>query len=460
VLKSFRGGVHPDDSKKYTANKPIEIAPIPDKVFIPVRQHIGAPTSPVVQKGDEVKKGQLIAKSDAFVSANIYASISGKVVDVGDYPHPTFGKCLAIVIENDEKDEWVEGIPTSRNWKELSVKEMLGIIREAGIVGMGGATFPVHVKLAPPPDKKVDVFILNGAECEPYLTADYRSMLENSDKVVAGVQIIMKILNVEKAFVGIEDNKPDAIEAMKKAFEGTKVQVVGLPTKYPQGAEKMLINVLTGREVPSGGLPADVGAVVQNVGTCIAISDAVERGIPLIQRVTTISGGAIKEPKNILVRIGTTFKDAIDFCGGFKEEPVKIISGGPMMGFAQSNLDIPIMKGSSGILGLTKNDTNEGKESSCIRCGRCLKACPMHLNPSMLSILGQKDLYKEAKEEYNLFDCVECGSCVYTCPAKRRIVQYIRYLKSENKAAQAREKAKADKAKEKEEAKNKEEVIK
>ncbi|MHC6179475.1 electron transport complex subunit RsxC [Clostridium sp. JNZ X4-2] len=450
MLKSFRGGVHPNDSKKYTANKPIEKAPVPDKVYIPVRQHIGAPTSPIVKKGDEVKKGQLIAKSDAFVSANVHSSVSGKVVDVAEYPHPSFGKCLSIVIENDGKDEWVEGIPVSRNWSELTEKDIIGIIREAGIVGMGGATFPVHVKLSPPPNKNIDVFILNGAECEPYLTSDYRSMLEYADRIVSGVKIIMKVLKVEKGFIGIEDNKKDAVENMKKAFQGTNVQVVGLPTKYPQGAEKMLINVLTGREVPSGGLPMDVGAVVQNAGTCIAVSDAVERGIPLIQRITTVSGGAIKEPKNLLVRVGTTFKDVIDFCGGFTETPVKVLSGGPMMGMAESNLDVPIIKGVSGILALTKNDVNTGVESACIRCGRCLKACPMGLNPSMLSILGQNNLYEEAKEDYNLLDCVECGSCVYTCPAKRNIVQYIKYLKSENAAAAAREKAKAAKEKEKE----------
>ncbi|MCC9295684.1 electron transport complex subunit RsxC [Clostridium sp. WLY-B-L2] len=454
MLKSFRGGVHPDDSKRYTADKPIEKAPVPDKVYIPVRQHIGAPTSPIVKKGDEVKKGQLIAKSDAFVSANVHSSVSGKVVDVAEYPHPNFGKCLSIVIQNDGNDEWAEGIPVERNWNDLTGKEIIGIIREAGIVGMGGATFPAHVKLSPPPNKKIDVFILNGAECEPYLTSDYRSMLEYTDRIASGIKIIMKVLNVERGFVGIEDNKKKAIEIMTKAFEGTNVQVVGLPTKYPQGAEKMLINVLTGREVPSGGLPMDVGAVVQNVGTCIAVSDAVERGIPLIQRVTTVSGGAVKEPKNLLVRVGTTFKDVIDFCGGFKDTPVKILSGGPMMGMAESNLDIPVIKGVSGILALAKSDVNTGTESACIRCGRCIKACPMGLNPSMLSILGQNNLYEEAKEDYNLLDCVECGSCVYTCPAKRNIVQYIKYMKSKNAAAAAREKAKAA-AKEKEKEKEK-----
>ncbi|MBP2033717.1 electron transport complex protein RnfC [Clostridium algifaecis] len=443
MIKSFRGGVHPDGSKKYTANKPIEIAPIPDKVFIPVRQHIGAPASPVVQKGDLVKKGQLIAKSGGFVSSNVHASISGKVLDVGDYPHPNFGMCTSIVIENDGKDEWEEGIPTSRKFEDLSENEIMDIIKEKGIVGMGGATFPTHVKLSPPKDKTVDTFILNAAECEPYLTADHRAMLEYDDKIVSGVKIVEKLLKPKKCYVGIEDNKPDAIENMKKAFSGTGVEVVGLPTKYPQGAEKMLIKVLTGKEVPSGGLPVDVGVVVQNVGTVIAISDAVERNIPLIQRITTVSGGAIKEPKNILVRIGTTFEEVIKFCGGFSKDPVKLITGGPMMGFALSNLDVPVIKGVSGILAISKEDANTGEESPCIRCGRCINACPMGLNPSMLSILGQNDLYEEAKEDYNLLDCIECGSCVFTCPAKRNIVQYIKY--SKDKARNAANKAKAEK---------------
>lgn len=441
MFKSFRGGVHPNDRKSYTSGKAIEVLPVPNKVTIPVRQHIGAPCSPVVKKGDEVKKGQVIAKTDAFVSANIHASISGTVVDIGDYNHPVFGKCQAIVIENDGKDEWVEGIPVERNdWEKLDKKELLNIIKEAGIVGMGGATFPTHVKLSPPPDKKVDTFILNAAECEPYLTADHRMMLEQSERIVNGVKITMKVLGIDKGYVGIEQNKPDAIDVMTKAFEGTGVQVVGLPTKYPQGAEKMLIKVLVDKEVPSGGLPADVGVVVQNVGTVAAISDAVLKGIPLIERVTTVSGGAIKEPKNLLVRVGTLFSDAIEYCGGFSETPEKLLSGGPMMGMAQSHIDLPIIKGVSGILALSKKDINSGKESACIHCGRCVEVCPMHLVPSKLSILGERGLFEQAKEEANLLDCVECGSCVYVCPAKRNIVQYIKYCKAQNAAQNAKKK--------------------
>jgi electron transport complex protein RnfC len=446
MAKSFRGGVHPNDRKIYTAGKPIEIAPLPSKVVIPVRQHIGAPCTPIVNKGDEVKKGQIIAKSDAFVSSNIHASISGKVIDVADYPHPVFGKCLSIVIENDGKDEWIAGIPVERDWQTLDEKSIKNIIREAGVVGMGGATFPTHVKLAPPPEKKIDTFILNAAECEPYLTADHRMMLEESGRIVTGVKIVMKALGVTKGYVGIENNKMDAVEVMTKAFAGTGIEVVAVPTKYPQGAEKMLIKVLAGKEVPSGGLPMDVGAVVQNVGTVAAICDAVTKGIPLIERVVTVSGKAIKEPKNLLVRIGTSFQDAIDFCGGFSSTPEKIIMGGPMMGFAQPGTDLPIIKGVSGILAFAEGEANTGTQSPCIRCGRCVEACPMGLNPSMLSILGERNLYEEAKEDFNLLDCVECGSCVYVCPAKRNIVQYVKYSKALNAAKAAAEKAKADKS--------------
>ncbi|MFW2490079.1 electron transport complex subunit RsxC [Clostridium chromiireducens] len=434
MLKSFLGGIHPKDSKNYTFGKAIEIPPLPKKVIIPVSQHIGAPCVPIVKVGDLVKKGQVIAKSDAFMHSPIHSSISGKVIEVSELPHASRAKCLAVVIENDGLDEWIEGVPLHREWKKLDGEEIKNIIKEAGIVGLGGATFPTHVKLSPSKDKKIDVFILNAAECEPFLTADYRMMLEYTERIVTGVEIVMKVLNVKKGFVGVEDNKPEAVRVMKEAFKGSNVEVVSLPTKYPQGAEKMLIKVLTNREVPVGGLPMDVGAVVQNVGTTIAICDAVVNGIPLIERVTTVSGDAIKEPKNLLLRIGTKFRDVIDYCNGFSKTPEKIIMGGPMMGIAQFSLDVPIIKGVSGIVALSPEAVNSGEESACIRCGRCVNACPMGLIPSMLSILGERQKFKEAKEEYSLFNCIECGSCTYTCPAKRNIVQYVKYLKAQNQA--------------------------
>lgn len=433
MLKSFLGGIHPKDSKEYAYNKSIESPPIPLIVTIPMSQHIGAPCTPIVKVGDKVKKGQLIAKSDAFMHSPIHASTSGDVIKIEEMPHTTMVKCMSIVIKSDGLDEWEEGIPTQRDWDKLEIQEIKDIIKSAGIVGMGGATFPTHVKLSPSADKKIDTFILNAAECEPYLTADYRAMLEYAERIVTGVKIVMKTLGVNKGIVGIEDNKPQAIKTMKDAFKGTSIEVVGLPTKYPQGAEKMLIKVLTNREVPQGGLPMDVGVVVQNVGTVIAIADAVVNGIPLIERVTTVSGDSIKEPKNLLLKIGTSFKDAIEYCGGFSKTPEKVIMGGPMMGFAQFSLDVPVAKGVSGILGLSKDVVNSGQESPCIRCGRCVEACPMGLIPSMLSILGERHKFQEAKDEYGLLNCIECGSCVYTCPAKRNIVQYIRYSKAQSR---------------------------
>jgi electron transport complex protein RnfC len=440
MAKSFRGGVHPDDRKRYTAAKSIEVAPLPQKVIIPTRQHLGAPCAPVVKVGELVKKGQVVAEAQAFVASPIHASTSGKVVEIAEYPHPVFGTCQAVVIESDGQDEWIPGLPLSRDWQSIDSKELKEIVRLAGIVGMGGATFPTHVKMSPPPEKPIDSFILNGAECEPYLTADHRVMLEQTERIITGMKIAMKILAVNKGYVGIEENKPDAIEVMRKACAGSSIEVVPLQTKYPQGAEKTLIKVVIGREVPSGGLPMDVGAVVQNVGTLVAMADAVEKGIPLIERVATVTGGAVAEPKNILLRVGATFAQAVAMCGGFKDQPVKVIMGGPMMGMAQRTLDVPVIKGTSGILALSAADVNIGPEQPCIRCGRCVDACPMGLVPSMLSILGERGVFATAKEEYDLLDCVECGSCVYVCPAKRNIVHYVKLCKAQNAAAAAAQK--------------------
>ncbi len=429
MRKSFKGGIHPDDSKRFTERKFIETMPLPESVVIPVRQHIGAPCTPLVAKGDVVKTGQVIAVSEGMVSSPVHATLSGMVTDVGDYPHPVFGQCLSICIKSDGLDTWVEGLPMERDWRSMSSDEILKIIHEAGVVGMGGATFPTHVKLAVPPNKKIELFILNGAECEPYLTADHRVMLEQSSRIVTGVQIALKLIRGEKAVIGIEDNKPDAIQAMKKACEGTKIQVMALPAKYPQGSEKMMIKIITGREVPPGRLPMDVGVVVDNVATVVAIADAVEHGIPLIQRVTTISGSAIREPKNLLIRLGTSFKDIIDFCGGFKVAPAKIIMGGPMMGYAQSILDVTVIKGVSGILALNKKEVHDGASRPCIRCGRCVTVCPHGLTPAMFATLSENGLFMEAKEDYHLLDCAECGCCVYICPSKRDIVQHVRTSK-------------------------------
>lgn len=432
MLKAFKGGIHPKDMKHLTERMPIEVMPFPKKLVIPVRQHIGAPATPIVNKGDVVKKGQLIAEANGFVSSNIHASTSGTVVDIADLPNPVYGKCLSIVIEADGEDQWMEGLPTQREWKSLSNEDMLKMIQQAGIVGMGGASFPTHVKLSPPKEAKIDTFILNAAECEPYLTADHRMLVENAEKVITGIQIIQKLIGVEHLWIGIEDNKKDAIEMMEKACAGTGIKVATLQTRYPQGAEKMLIKAICNREVPSGKLPMDIGVVVNNVGTAIAIADAICSGIPSIERVTTISGKAVAQPKNLLIRVGTLFQDVVDYCGGMKEEPEKIVMGGPMMGFAQSTLNIPVTKGVSGILCLVKSEVNESKQKPCIRCGRCVEVCPIGLVPAMFGILGEKDYYEEAKEEYNLLDCAECGCCVYVCPSKRNLVQYVKYFKFKN----------------------------
>jgi len=431
VLKSFRGGVHPPGNKSYSENAPIVNGPLPSKVVIPVSQHIGAPGTPIVQVGDMVKKGQLIARSDAAMTSFVHASISGKVVEIGEYPSSYRDKSIAIVIESDGLDEWAPGLPMNRDWEKLDIEELHSIIKQAGLVGMGGANFPSATKLTYGPDKKIDTVLLNGSECEPYLTCDYRLMVERANQIAAGFQIALKSLNVKRGIVGIEDNKPQAIEIMTKAFEGTGVEVVPLETKYPQGAERMFIKALTGREIPAGGRHFNIGIVGLNVGTVNSLYEAVVHGIPVIEKVVTITGDAITEPKNVMTRIGTSFKDLVDFCGGYSKTPEKIINGGPMMGYAQSSLDIPVVKGVAGITVLSKDALSYGEELPCIRCGRCVEACPIGLIPSMLSILGERHKFKEAKDEFGLLNCIECGSCAYICPSKRNIVQYIRHAKSQ-----------------------------
>ena len=446
MFHRFFGGIHPHDGKELAKGAPIETMPAPDVVAIPLSQHIGAPCKPCVKIGERVLRGQRIATTDAFLHADIHASVSGKVKKFEDG---------AIVIENDGEDAWTDGLPLDRDWHAMTKEELLAAVKDAGIVGMGGATFPAFVKLAP--KKPVDVLILNGAECEPYLTADDRLMREEGERVAEGARILAKILGVQRAVIAIEDNKPEAADAMRAAVtkaEATgkdgdlpKIEVAQLRTRYPQGAEKMLIYAITGREVPLGGLPMDAGAVVQNVATAAAIYDACAHGLPLTERITTVSGDAIAHPKNLRVRIGTSYQDVIDYCGGFSASPDKILAGGPMMGRAQERLDVPITKGSSGILALTRKLTEHGPELNCIRCGRCVQACPMGLIPSMLSILGQRKDVVKARDDYGVMNCVECGCCTYVCPAKRNIVQYIRATKGAVKALAAKEKAK-QKAKE------------
>jgi len=427
---TFERGIHPEEAKELTADIPIIKTSLPERVVIPLSQHTGAPSKPEVEIGDIVKRGQLIGSPQGFVSAPVHASISGRVIAIADFLHPSGRMLPSIVIESDGKDESVT-FEENPNYLNLSPEEIKALIRNAGIVGLGGAAFPTSVKLSPPNEKPIDAVIINGAECEPYLTADHRLMLECSQEIVEGLKIIMKALGVNKGYIGIENNKPDAIEKMRETVsKESNIEVWSLKTKYPQGAEKMLIKSITGREVPSRGLPMDVGVVVQNVGTAFAIYETVRYGKPLIERIVTITGRGIKEPKNMLVRIGTLMSNLVEQCSGFTNEVVKIIVGGPMMGFAQWSLDVPVVKGVSGILVFTEDDYVSSEEYfPCIRCGSCIDACPMRLNPSMLSILSEKTHYEETKE-YNLFDCFECGVCAYVCPSNRPIVQFIRVAKS------------------------------
>ena len=434
---SFAGGIHPPHSKYCTEGKKVELCRVPDIVRIPLQQHMGAPCEALVKPGDKVKLGQKIGRPKGFVSAPVHSSVSGIVqsIEAADQPNGTRG--LAVVIRNDGEDTPEESMRPGK-LEQLSAEELKDIVMESGIVGMGGAAFPTHVKLSPPPEKTIDTVILNGAECEPFLTCDTRLMLENPEDILYGLKVIMKILGVSNAYIGIEDNKPEAVRTMSSAAEKeTGVQVVGLRTKYPQGAEKQLIYAITGRQVPSGGLPMDIGAVVNNVGTAAAIAHAVRTGEPLIQRIVTVSGGAVSEPKNLLVRIGTSFRDVIDFCGGWEEEPAKIISGGPMMGIAQHTLDVPVTKGTSGILLFTEKEAAMPEASNCIRCGRCVSVCPIHLMPLFLSAQSLKGNYEEA-DKLHALDCIECGSCSFICPAARPLLQSICVAKKEILAARKR----------------------
>ncbi len=426
-LKSFAGGLHPPDSKKYSAHKPIERCPLPEELIIPAAQHIGAPAEICVAVGDQVKKGQVIANAKGFVSVPIHASTSGEVIAVEPRPHPMGRPLPAVVIKPDGAEQWDESI-SGNDPEQLDVDTLKRLICNAGIVGLGGATFPAHVKLSPPEGKTIDTLILNGVECEPYLTADHRLMLEETERLIDGINILRKVLNIETAIVGIEANKPDAIEKLTPECAVYNIQVQPLKVQYPQGAEKQLIDACTGRQVPSGGLPMDCGVVVQNVGTCAAISDAIRLGRPLVERIATVTGPGIKEPKNLLITIGTPLTHMVEQCSGLNGEPAKIIMGGPMMGQTQLALDVPAIRGTSGLLVFREEDLPSKQVGPCIRCGRCIGVCPIHLQPTSIATYARLDMVDEA-ESYNALDCIECGCCTYICPATLPLVQSIRYIK-------------------------------
>ena len=423
-LLTFKGGVHPNDGKSLAKDKEIvELLPKGDLVY-PLSQHIGAPASPVVKKGDHVLKGQMIAEAGGFVSAPIYASVSGTVKAIEPHVNPTGAKVNCIVIENDGQYEEVE-YPPVKPLSELTKEEILNMIANAGIVGMGGAGFPTRVKLSPKEPDKIDYIIANCAECEPYITADYRRMMETPELLVEGMKVILKLFDNAKGIFGVEDNKPDCIAKLKELVKDEpRMEVKTLMTKYPQGAERQLIYATTGRAINSTMLPADAGCVVDNVETVISIYNAVVKGIPSMERVVTVSGYGVANPGNYKVLFGTNQRELVEAAGGLKEGCEKVISGGPMMGFAMYTLDTPITKTSSSILCLSKDEVSASTATACINCGRCVEACPSRIIPSRLADLAER--HDEAGfVKMNGLECVECGSCSYVCPAKRHLKQAI-----------------------------------
>jgi electron transport complex protein RnfC len=431
-MNTFRlGGVHPQENK-LASDSAIELFPLQQKAVIFVSQHLGAPSTPVVQKGDKVKTGQLLAKAETFICANTHSPYTGVISKIDVATDFNGYKKLAFYIDVEE-DEWCEEIDTSEDIVQdikLSSQEIVERIKDRGIVGLGGAAFPTHVKYMVPEDKHVDYIIINAAECEPYLTSDNRLLLEHTEEILIGIEIMKKAVKVDKAKIGIETNKPQAIAALKalvSKYPGT--EVVPLKTKYPQGAEKQLIYALTKREVPSGKLPIEVGCIVNNVGTAFAIYQAVQKNRPLIDNILTFTGKGVTNNKNLLVRVGTSIQAIIDYCGGLPEDTGKVINGGPMMGKAMMDLSAPTTKTTSSILVMTNKESSRKKTTNCLRCGKCVSACPMGLEPIQIALLAKQERWEEAEKECAM-DCIECGSCLFTCPAGQPLLDIIRVAKS------------------------------
>ena len=420
-LEGYYGGVHPSERKEATEHLKLQQFPDPETVVIPLSMHAGAPANPVVQVGDTVKVGQKIGEAAGFISSPVHSSVSGTVTAIENHGHATRGECLSVVIKSDGKNTLHESVQPNKDLDSLTPDEIVEIVKEAGIVGMGGAGFPTSVKLKPA--KPVDTILLNGCECEPLLTAYHRVLLEFADDVIFGLKAIIKAVGAEKGLIVIEDNKPDAIELMKeKAADCSDIDVVVAKTKYPQGAEKMLIKRVMGRQVPRGGLPADVGCVVSNISTTKAIADAIQKGMPLVERVVTVTGEHVKNPGNFLVKIGTNTKDLLDYCGGETGEDITVKAGGPMMGFVLSDVNVPIMKGSNGIIAV---DTDYTKEQPCIKCGRCMDVCPMELSPLYFAKFADEENWQGMKDK-NVMDCIECRCCEYICSSKIPLVTKIK----------------------------------
>lgn len=414
---TFRHGVHPPDSKELTNVLPTRRLPFPERIALPLRQHAGAPARCLVSPGDRVERGDKIAASDGFVSVPIHASAAGTVAAIDWWPHPDGSLTETVLIDVEKHSPQIPRPRSVPHWDGLSPDEVRAAVQEAGVVGLGGAAFPTHVKLAPPEDAPIEWLLVNGAECEPYLTTDHRTMVEYPERVHFGIRIMMHCLGVERAVIGVEKNKPDAIEALERTIpDDLDVSVMPLTVKYPQGAEKMLIEVVTGREVPSGKLPMHVGAVVQNVGSIATIAEVFETGLPLIERIVTVTGPGVVKPSNLVVPVGTMLSDVLDFCGGLTDDAVEIVFGGPMMGTSQPDLRTPLIKGTTGVVVLTEAEVKPKRTYPCIKCGHCLDACPVFLNPSQLGILAQAGRY-EAMEAMHLGDCMLCGCCSYVCPS-------------------------------------------
>lgn len=429
-LLTFRGGIHPPEKKDLAKEAKLLYLEPPETVYVFLSNHAGAPAKCVVKENDQVKTGQVIGEPSGFISAYVHSPITGIVKKIDKVYHPIQGKPMeTVVIQKTSDDEW-QYLEHS-NWENLTKEQLLEIVKKAGIVGLGGAMFPTHVKLSPPPDKKIDTFIVNAAECEPYLSVDHRLMLERAQDLILGIKIVMKILQVQKAYIGIESNKIDAYNQLEGVLNSDDIELKLLKTKYPQGAEKQLIYAITGRKVPVGGLPMDVGVVVQNVQTVIAIKEAIVDRKPLIQRGITISGEGVNKPVNVVARIGTTVEELLKYAQGMKEEAEKVILGGPMTGIAINRLDVPVMKGTSGITVLLKE--KEYIQKTCIRCTKCVFACPMGLQPYLLYLLANKRKYDDAVSE-GLLSCIECGSCAYVCPSK---IDHVRAIKLAKKVYQA-----------------------
>lgn len=431
-MKTFHGGIHPGDHKEATNKKEIVNLTPPYELIFPLSQHIGAPAKPCVNIGDTVCIGQKIAEADGFVSANIHSSVSGTVKAIEKRLHPNGLPTMSIVIENDGLD--TEAAPIEgygEDYENKSPKEIINIIKEAGIVGMGGATFPTHVKLSVPEEAKIDYVIINGAECEPYLTSDHRAMLETPNEIIGGLLVLMHIFGLKDGYIGVENNKTDAIAVLKKEAALVKdknIHIVTLKTKYPQGAEKQLINAVCGRKMAPGTLPWQVGCIVNNIDTCASTYRAVVKGTPLTTRIVTLGGSALKNPMNYKVRIGTPFSYVVEQSGGLSEPAEKVLMGGPMMGLSVPNMDVPVIKGTSGILVLPAKEAKLDKESPCIRCAKCVYVCPMSLQPNLLDSAARLHDIDKLKK-LNVTDCIECGSCAFVCPSKRRQVQQIKIAK-------------------------------